>query len=323
MKKSLLFFVPILVLTLSACNPAQQETIAIKGALEETIEVKTEYVEKGVTYPEDKYNLVTTGTVDTNHLGRYELVYSLYTSEGELYKELHRFVNVVDTTAPTFVEATTNGFYAGITYELSDFVASYSDNYDANYTITVSENTFLYTAPGEYNVSISFTDSSNNVANFNKTITVELDAVKLLEYVYRNQPTKITTTTSGTVGTYTRVQIDTNRSFIYYHGSTMHYLQNVSTSLGTRASIQISAEYGAFNNANIDYHISGSGSAYSTGFANINALQDSVTVSSFRSTINNLNLDVNAMLSELNANLPAVLADFHSYFENTLHLELK
>jgi len=73
----------------------------------------------------------------------------------------------------------------------------------------------------------------------------------------------------------------------------------------------------------INYHISGSGGAYSTGFSNIDATAKSVTVSAFRSVINNLSLDESAMLAELNSNLPTVLSHFHDYFENTLNLELK
>ena len=80
---------------------------------------------------------------------------------------------------------------------------------------------------------------------------------------------------------------------------------------------------GDFDNASISFHISGIGSAYSAGFATIDATQQSVAVSSFRSTINDLNLDTSKMIEELNLNLNIVLNNFQKYMKNTLHLELK
>ena len=322
MKKEIILIVTSLM-TFTSCKAMQNDKISIIGDVEETIEVKTEYVEKGVTYPEKKYSLVISGDVDVNHLGRYEITYSLYTIEGEHYKDLHRFVNVVDTTKPTFIEAETSETYAGITYFFNHFVSDWGDNYDSKSNIKISQQVFLFTSPGSYDVSISFTDSSNNVSTFSKTINVILDPVKLLESVYINSPSVITTGTTGSGQEYTRVTIDTTSSFMYYHGSTMHYSKQASTSLATSASIQISAEYGHFNSASLTYHISGTGSAYSVGFATINALNSNVTVNSFSSTINNLGLDESAMLTELNTNLPSVLNSFHDYFQNTLHLELK
>lgn len=324
MKRVFATLILSLSMLIAGCSSSpQQEVIKINGELEETIEVYSEYNDKGVTFPEDKYSLIVEGAVNNSYLGRYELKYSIYSKDGELEKELHRFVNVVDTTAPTFVKAQDTEFYAGITYDLSSFVTEYSDNYYKKDDINVSKTSFVFKTPGVHEVEIVFKDKSDNAVTFKKTIEVTLDPIKLIDYIYKNQSSKVTTGTTGIGSSYTSVQIDSNRSFTYYHGSTMHYLEKVSSSLGSYASIQISAEYGSFNNANINYHISGSGGTYSTGFANIDATAKSVTVSSFRSVINNLGLDESVMLAELNSNLPTVLSHFQYYFENTLNLELK
>lgn len=121
----------------------------------------------------------------------------------------------------------------------------------------------------------------------------------------------------------TRVQIDSQSSIAYFDTGTIHYLKTVSTSLGRSASIQISAEYGKFDNANIVYHVSGTGSTYSVGFGYIDPTKETASLNSFTSTINNLNLDTNAMLAEFNSQFATVLESFHTYMNDVLHIEVR
>ena len=122
---------------LCACN---SDSIKINGNFEETIEVNTEFNDLG-DFCSDKYNVITEGEVNTSTIGRYQLVYKVYTTDGELVKELSRYVNVVDTTAPTYQENSSITYYAGYTYGIEDFI-TYTDNYNnktnmSNYFFTI------------------------------------------------------------------------------------------------------------------------------------------------------------------------------------------
>lgn len=292
----------------------EEDRIFINGKIDNTIEVKTSFNDEGVTYPKDKYTLITKGKVDTNKIGEYELLYSVYSSDGVLVKEMHRFVNVVDTQAPTYTENTSiSDYMAGKEYKLSDFISSYTDNYDSN--IAVSKNTFVF-YPGSNTISVSFTDSSNNISIYTKNINATIDMWNLIMDSF--PATSITTTTTSIGSNYINARIDSNTSISYFDSGTLHFSKTVTTSLGTRASIQISSRYGQFNSANVNYHVSGSGTEYSVGFATINALDTNSQVARFTSTINDLNLDTNKMLEELNAQLPEILALFHTVMNDVL-----
>ena len=73
----------------------------------------------------EQYNIIIVGEVNTSVLGRYHLLYRVYSEDGELVKELSRYVNVVDTVAPTYVENTTTTYYAGFSYSIDDFINNY------------------------------------------------------------------------------------------------------------------------------------------------------------------------------------------------------
>ena len=141
--------------------------------------------------------------------------------------------------------------------------------------------------------------------------------------MYKNQSNKVSTGTTGIGSKYISVDIDRNTSLSYYDSGSLHYLQKVETSLGTYASIQISANYGEFDGANVSFLISNYGNTYSVGFATVDARHTDVTVSRFSSTINSLNLDEAEMLEELNTYLNDVLKNFHDYMNNVLKLEVK
>ena len=315
-----LIIVICLLIPFSACS-SNENKIFINGAVEETIEVNTTYIDKGVSYP-NNLTLITDGNINTSILGRQQITYKVYSSDGEMVKEMHRFVTVVDTTAPTFVATSNKTYYVGFNYKVSDFVSEYSDNYNNQSAIVISNDNFTFTSAGQHNINITFTDSSNNSTSYIANINAVLDIEKLICEVYKNQTYKISSGDTGMGSHYTSVNISSEKSFSYYDSGSLHYLETVTTNLGTRASIQISAKYGNFDNANVSFHISGNGSAYSVGFATIDATKQSATVNTFRSTINDLNLDTNLMLIELNQSLNNILDNFQGYMNNTLHLEL-
>jgi len=330
MKKILLLLLPLtLVFCLACCdnkkNDNEEDIISIIGDIQETVEVNTVYTDKGVVYP-DGLTLITHNTVDTTKLGQQQIKYSVYLDNGELVKDLYRFVTVVDTTAPTYTPIDTGEYYVGLTYSLLDFIYAYSDNYDSVFGITVSEYNFVFEESGYQNISISFTDSSGNTSTYSRSVYVELDFEKLIYEKYKNQYGKVSSGETGIGSKYTRVQVDSDTSFSYYDSGSLHFLQTVQTGLGEYASIQISAEYGEFNNAHISYHISSSSGLskdYSVGFANLNVLNGPYEVKSFSSTINYLNLDEQEMLAELNAKINMVIQNFKDFMENELNVPLK
>ena len=172
------------LISFSACS-LNKDNIFINGQVEETIEVNTTFIDKGVSYP-NNLTLITDGEINTSILGRQEITYKIYSSDGELVKELHRFVTVIDTIAPTFVAITNKTYYVGFNYAISDFVSEYRDNYNNNSSITTSSNNFIFTTAGQHNVNITFTDSSNN-----STIYATRDLATIYSRMNRFNPDEI------------------------------------------------------------------------------------------------------------------------------------
>lgn len=327
--KNRFIILTISVLIICLFTSCKTDNIRIKGAVEETVEVNTEYIDPGVLYPEH-YTLVVEGKINTTILKKQQIKYFVYSDSGELIKELNRFVTVVDTTPPQFTETVHSGnekYFVGYKYTLENFISDYNDNYTSKENIIVTPLEFTFDFEGIQELNITFTDSLGNCNTFTKNISVEnvtldpeIDFEALLYEIYKNQSHKVHSAETGIGSKYTHVTIDENTSFNYYDSGTIHYLQNISTKLGNRASIQISAPYGEFNKAHISFHISGNGAKYSVGFATIDATKQDISVSQFSSTINDLNLEETKMLEELNSNLLAVLNNFKKYMNDTLNL---
>ncbi len=325
MKRKIWTIALTLLLGFGLLSSCAKNIIKINGEVHNTIEVGETFVDEGVTYPE-KYSMVKSGAVNSFKLGTYELKYSIFTNEGELVKELYRFVNVVDTQKPVYTEAEPQTFYAGVPYTIYDFLDDYSDNYDkkSNLIVEPSEG-FRFNEAGSKEVEITISDTSGNEAVFNKKIDVVLDFEILIDELYKEQTYKVSKGETG-IGSYrVNVRIDSNTSFSYYDSGTVHFLKSFSSNLGTRASIQISGYYGNLDEATINYHISGTGNTYSVGFITFNATNDyeTLTFSSFRSTINDLNLNEQDMLDEMNPRALGVLNEFKFYMGDTLGLLFK
>jgi len=159
-KLLLIMFFALFIPYIMSCS---SNTIKINGEFETTIEVNTEFEDLGISCPE-KYSVITEGIVNVNKTGRYEIKYKVYTEDGELIKELSRYITVEDTTPPTFNEVIKN-YYAGFTYNIDDFI-TYSDNYDTKELIETDFTTKTFTKPGEHLLKIKLKDSSNNETEF-------------------------------------------------------------------------------------------------------------------------------------------------------------
>jgi len=312
-------------LILVACDTNQKDIIRINGEVNYILEVGETFTDEGVTHP-DQYILVLNGEVDSNKIGTYEIKYSIFTDGGELVKELFRFVNVIDSQKPIYNEKNQSTFYAGFKYSIDDFLESYSDNYDAKNSLIIEpSDDFIFNEEGMQEVKIKISDTSGNETTYNKTVNVVLEFERLIDYVYKNQIYKVSKGETGIGSSYVRVTIDSNTSFSYFDSGSIHFLKNFTSNLGTRASIQISGTYGNLDEARLNYHVSGTGSEYSVGFITFNAAEDydTLSFSSFRSSINNLNLNEKDMIDEMNPRVLNVLIEFKDYVEQTLGVIFK
>ncbi|MBW1295102.1 DUF5011 domain-containing protein [Aquimarina litoralis] len=113
-----------------------------------------------------------TGSVDVNTIGSYTLVYSVTDSSNNTV-EVTRTVNVIDNTSPVIELVGSNPFNVNISTAFNDPGATATDNVDGDLTadITVSGSVDVDT-PGDYVLTYSVTDSSNNTATTTRTVRV-------------------------------------------------------------------------------------------------------------------------------------------------------
>lgn len=300
-----------------------EDNIYINGNVQETIEAGEEYTDPGITCP-SSHTVVVEGSVNTSWLGNQKITYYVYSQSGELLKELHRYVAVVDTVAPSFtvINHEITDYYIGHDYHLSDFISDYSDNFNSKSSITVSQEHFSFSNVGSQELIIEFYDASGNKNTYTKTINVKLDFEDLIYAAYKNSPYKVSESNISS-GKYIAVDIDRDSSLGYFESGSIHYLKYVQTQLGKKANVQISAKYGEFHRASINYHITGNDGNYSYGVAIIDATKTEANISSFQFTNNSLNLNEAEMLNELNAVISSVLKDFHNYMNHTINIEVK
>ncbi|MBO7078610.1 MAG: DUF5011 domain-containing protein [Bacilli bacterium] len=251
-KRLVLFVILILVIFLVSCNDAKDEknlNIHLIGEEEITIEVKSEYEELGIELPE-KYTYEISQDIDTNELGKQEVTYIVYNNKGNKVKELKRTVNVVDTTAPTIIEAKDKTFYLGVGYTINDFIDNYYDNFDNRRNLKISQTEFIFNELGEQDVTITISDSSGNSTKFSKTINVEFNIVKQLQYEYRLKPSvyEIQVSSDDDTGEqieFIRVQLDMYREYIeglsIYTGL-LYYKRN-NSEFGDYAKVRVNYDY--------------------------------------------------------------------------------
>ena len=246
-------------------------------------------------------------------------MYSIYSPEGELVKELNRFVSVVDTTAPTYSEKEEFEVYAGFKYSANDFI-NYSDNYDNN--ILVYPKDIYLREKGENEIKITLEDSSGNKTVYTKKVEVKLDFIKLIKSVYVNDYSGVSINEEVQ---YIRVVFSSGGSFSYFGSDdSINYVSKVVTNLGVNASIQISAKYEDFDKANVSFYIGGRDTLGNTiAKATINATISDGEITDYGLTNNGLDLSSNEVLKELKVKLPVVVEELRNYIYGTLNLAVK
>ncbi|WP_186579851.1 immune inhibitor A domain-containing protein [Aquibacillus kalidii] len=151
--------------------------IELAGENPTIVPVFTEYVEPGFTAVDGvdgdvADQVVVTGEVDTNTTGEYVLTYTVSDALGN-ESVVERRVHVVDETVP-YIELTN-----GNTVEVeasSEFVEpgfTATDNVDGDLTESVVVTGEVdSTTPGEYTLTYTVTDSSNNEFSVTRTVSV-------------------------------------------------------------------------------------------------------------------------------------------------------
>lgn len=245
----ILILFEILLVSCSGTSGDKNSSIHLNGDEEINVEVKSEYEELGVELPK-KYTYEISEEIDTNVLGKQELTYTIYNEKGKQVKELKRIINVVDTTAPTIKEANDKTFYLGVGYSINDFLDSYYDNYDKSHDLKFSQTEFMFNELGEQDVEITISDSSNNSTTFSKTINVEFNIVKQLQYEYRLKPSVyeiqvLSDDDTGEQIEFIRVQLDMYREYIeglsIYTGL-LYYKRN-NSEFGDYAKVRVNYDY--------------------------------------------------------------------------------
>ena len=150
-------------------------TIELTGDKEITLNYLEEYNDKGAKASYKKKDISkdieTKDNLDLEHIGTYEYTYTIKYKKQS--KTINRIVNIVDRENPV-IEL--NGkkeisMYVGNTYKEEG--AKASDNYDKDLTYKIVINGEVDTKKkGEYKVTYTVTDSSNNQASVDRIIKV-------------------------------------------------------------------------------------------------------------------------------------------------------
>ena len=163
MKKVSLVFIFILLTFLTSCS----KVISLKGEEDVVVELGSMYNDEGINIP-DSYTYEEKDNININKCGKYYYTYRIY-NKGKYVGELTRKVEVVDTTAPTYVLKDIDKLCVGIKYDKEYFFESISDN--SKYTFYPSSSILFYDE-GWHEISFSIVDESKNEVSIEKEYNV-------------------------------------------------------------------------------------------------------------------------------------------------------
>ena len=165
--KRIFLYTGLLLLSLSliACSPSPEVTL--NGEANITLEAGNSFNDPGVTVENSDEDFIVTGVVNEDKVGAYTLTYYVLSEDGKKSNEVSRYVEVVDTTAPTFnLELEVMVF--GSTFNIENIVSSLSDNNDLNNELEITSN-YLSAVntniSGEYTVTVTVTDTNDNYSS--------------------------------------------------------------------------------------------------------------------------------------------------------------
>ncbi|MEL0009853.1 MAG: DUF5011 domain-containing protein, partial [Flammeovirgaceae bacterium] len=145
--------------------------ITINGDNPATVELGGTYTDAGATASDDSgsASLVTSGTVDTNTVGAYQISYVATDAAGNI-SQAFRTVNVVDTTAPVVTVTGDNPVTVELGDTYTDAGATATDlSGDVNVVTTGTVDTDTV---GTYTLTYTSTDASGNAGTATRTVNV-------------------------------------------------------------------------------------------------------------------------------------------------------
>jgi len=165
--KRIFLYTGLLLLSLSliACSPSPEVTL--NGEANITLEAGNSFNDPGVTVENSDEDFIVTGVVNEDKVGAYTLTYYVLSEDGKKSNEVSRYVEVEDTTAPTFnLELEVMIF--GSTFNIENIVSSLADNNDSNNELEITSNyssAVNTNISGEYTVTVTVTDTNDNYAS--------------------------------------------------------------------------------------------------------------------------------------------------------------
>ena len=317
MKKKIISFALTCAFSLCSCKLLQ--VVRLKGGSIMNVEVHTAFVDPGVSYPTGIYSMTSSGDVDVDTLGSYEITYAFANTKGIVKRTITRLVNVVDTTAPTPTQIDTlPTLYAGFSYNGSIF-ATATDNYDDPSDIIFDD--VVMRKAGPYEIYVKMYDTSGNIAVLGRTVNVEFDGYALIEHAYEDDPSKVDDHDSGGL-VYRQATIDENTKFLCYSDGDLDYQKKYACSFADSFSLTISSQYGGFDNA--DLMISANtGTSFYVVFINFDIHQHTVFNPEYLiPVVHSLEL-VNTQVAEfVNARINLLAQEMINYFSTFLNLDI-
>jgi hypothetical protein len=211
--------------------------ITLLGNINETIEVKSTYIDVGATALDnldgDLTNTITIiNTVNTDAIGDYTITYNVTDTNGNMSEPVIRNVSVVDTTKPVITLLGNINEIIEVKSTYIDLGATALDNFDEDLTNSITTiNTVNTDVIGDYTVTYNVTDANGNISdpvirnvsivdttkpvitllgNINETIEVKSDyidfgatALDNLDGDLTNSITIINTVNTDVIGDYT------------------------------------------------------------------------------------------------------------------------
>ena len=154
--------------------------ITLTGEAEVTIEVFDSYTELSAlvvdNHDVDLVVVYDDGGLDTSVVGVYTLTYNITDSSSNVAVEVTRTVNVVDTEAPVIVLDGNDHLYVSLGNTFTDPSFTITDNYYTDGFVLNKVGT-VTDAVGDYTLTYTYTDTSNNESNIISITVTVIDQV--------------------------------------------------------------------------------------------------------------------------------------------------
>jgi GH35 family endo-1,4-beta-xylanase len=149
--------------------------ISLNGSTVVNVSVGSSYTDAGATATDNhdsNVTVVVSGIVNAAVIGTYTITYTATDSSGNAAAPVTRTVTVLDTVAPVIALLGETELTISQGDDFNDPGANANDNYDGSVTVTVIGAVDTST-PGVYTLTYIATDSSGNIREVTRTVTVE------------------------------------------------------------------------------------------------------------------------------------------------------